>query len=331
MSYRDFDNGITSEQIRRLRALEEASELRADMTVRWRESERILSILRSIGSSPEDIRGIEDWFNGVKDYKAASKSEHEFRVRTPNGWFHSRFPDQSLVFGNPFFEEEILNGHGSQVVYPTIINEDFFAAMLGGEKRLGHKMVYLPCEGFWFKDPRLDAFCSTSDKKVEILLSNYLVKCAESMGRNVDSKLLIKDHRRPNVLSRIVDRAKTALEADQRFFEGVNAPKRHSNGKILRPSKESSPEDFIHSSFIPKENEVVIVSEAYQKFLGYCLMENLTRVEFKEFKRVAKDLVMEKFQLGLRHDIRNPEGRQTHGWKHLCLMPAPSEQIVEAA
>ncbi len=45
------------------------------------------------------------------------------------------------------------------------------------------------------------------------------------------------------------------------------------------------------------------MSEAYQKFLGYCQMENLTRVEFTEFKRVAKDLVMEKFQLGLRHDM----------------------------
>ena len=118
------------------------------------------------------------------------------------------------------------------------------------------------------------------------------------------------------------------------LFVPVAFPKRHSPGNTASPRvcfHSTSPEDFIHSSFIPKENEVVIVSEAYQKFLGYCQLENQTRVEFTEFKRVAKDLVMEKFQLGLRHDIRTPEGRQTHGWKHLCLMPAPSEQIVEAA
>jgi hypothetical protein len=50
-------------------------------------------------------------------------------------------------------------------------------------------------------------------------------------------------------------------------------------------------------------------------------MESLARVEFSRFKEVAKELVMEKFQLGLRHDIRTPEGRQTHGWKHLQLLP----------
>jgi hypothetical protein len=44
-------------------------------------------------------------------------------------------------------------------------------------------------------------------------------------------------------------------------------------------------------------------------------------VEFSRFKEVARELVMEKFQLGLRHDIRTPEGPQTHGWKDLCLAP----------
>ena len=83
---------------------------------------------------------------------------------------------------------------------------------------------------------------------------------------------------------------------------------------------------------MPKEGGVVIVGEAYQKFLGYCQRENLTRVEFTEFKRVARELVMEKFQLGLRRNVRTPEGRQTHGWKHLQLLPTPpSEQMVEAA
>ena len=166
---------------------------------------------------------------------------------------------------------------------------------------------------------------------MEILLSNYLVKCAESMGRNVDSKPLVKDHRRPQVLAGIVNRARTVLEADPRFFEGADAPRRHLHGRILQPTISSSPEDFIHSAFVPKEGAVVIVSEAYQKFLGYCQMENLTQIQFTEFKRVAKDLVMEKFQLGLRHDIRNSEGRQTHGWKQLCLVPDFSGQAIEVA
>ena len=75
----------------------------------------------------------------------------------------------------------------------------------------------------------------------------------------------------------------------------------------------------------------MIVGEAYQEFLRYCQMGDLTRVEFKEFKPVAKELVLEKFQIGLRHDIRTPEGRQTHGWKHIRLLPDPSGQAIEAA
>jgi len=121
------------------------------------------------------------------------------------------------------------------------------------------------------------------------------------------------------------------LEADPRFFEGADAPRRNSRGRILQPTLSSSPEDFIHSAFVPKEGGLVIVSEAYQRFLGYCQMENLTRIEFREFKRIARELVMEKFQLGLRHDIRTSEGRQTHGWKHLSLVSDPQAKECEAA
>ena len=121
------------------------------------------------------------------------------------------------------------------------------------------------------------------------------------------------------------------LEADPNFFEGAAAPRRHLNGRTLQPLVAASPEDFIHSAFIPKVDGVVIVSEAYQKFLGYCQEENLIRVEFTRFKQVARDLIMEKFQLGLRHDIRTPEGRQTHGWKHVCLMPEFRAQVTDAA
>jgi hypothetical protein len=331
MSYRDLERGITSKQLHHIREQEQAVRLRFEMTSRWAESERILGILRSIESVPGDTKGIEDWFNGVKGYPSQSAAVDEVLLRTPNGWFASRFPNEHMAYGNAFYEEWTTSLQGSQIILPSVINEDFLAAMLSGERRLGHRMVYLPADGFWFKDPRLDAFCPTTDKKVEILLSNYLLKCAENMGANVASKVLFLDHRRPSVLAGIVQRAKTVLEADPRFFEGANAPRRVSNGRILEPSMPSSPENFIHSTFVPKEGGVVIVSEAYQKFLGYCQRENLTRVEFTEFKRVARELVMEKFLLGLRHDVRTPEGRQTHGWKHLKLLPDWCEHQGEAA
>ena len=331
MSYRDFERGITSRQLRHIREQEQAERLRHEMIIRWQESERILSVLRSIRAVPETSTGIEDWFGRVKVHPHIPTRFDESFLRTPSGWFSAMFPDQTLSFGTAFFEETARGISGSMVIRPSVINEDFFAAMLGGERRLGHKVVYLPGDGFWFKDPRVDAFCATTDKKVEVLLSNYLIKCAENMRGNVDASLLIKDHRRAEVLSAIIKRARTVLEADPRFFEGVDAPRRFLHGRTVQPALSASPEDFIQRAFVPLQGASVVVSEAYQGFLRHCQMENLLRVQFTEFKRAAKDLVMEKFQLGLRHDIRTPEGRQTHGWKHLSLVSDLPGQVLDAA
>jgi hypothetical protein len=79
------------------------------------------------------------------------------------------------------------------------------------------------------------------------------------------------------------------------------------NGRTVQPALLASPEDFIHRAFVPLQGASEAVSEADQGFLRHCQMENRVRVQFTGFKRAAKDLVMGKFQLGLRHDIRTPE------------------------
>jgi hypothetical protein len=308
MSYRDFELGITSKQLRHMREQEQAERLRWEMTSRWGESERILSVLRSIRAIPETATGIEEWFSRVKSF--SSMRLDESCLLTPSGWFAARFPCEAQTYGRAFFEEMRTGMQASQAVLPHTINEDFFAAMLSGEKRLGHRMVHLPSEGFWFLDPKVGLFCPTTDQKVELLVSNYMVKCAEAMGGNVDSGPLLTVHRRSSVLSSIVKRARSVLEAEPRFFEGAGAPQRFLQGRILAPVASSSPAEFINRAIEPLQGGVVVVSEAYQGFLQHCQKENLARVGFSDFRKTARDLIMEKFQLGLRHDIRTPAGRQ---------------------
>jgi phage-related minor tail protein len=77
------------------------------------------------------------------------------------------------------------------------------------------------------------------------------------------------------------------LEADTPFFQGINGARRVANGRITQPATLSSPEDFIHNAFTRSEGSSVVVGEAFQEFLRFCQMGNLTRVEFTEFKRVA--------------------------------------------
>jgi hypothetical protein len=66
MSYRDFANGLTAAQLKHQRQQREDSDLQSAMHTCWRESERILGILRSMGSVPVTTEGVEAWFSGVK-------------------------------------------------------------------------------------------------------------------------------------------------------------------------------------------------------------------------------------------------------------------------
>ena len=331
MGFREIDQGIPSSSREAWKKREAQEWLRQQLASRWKESERLQGILRSAGAITMAPEALEIWADKVRPH-LKQQADEAAPQWTPNSWFHSKFPDVAERFGNAFFEETSTAGpqHRAKIL-PCVINEDFFAGMLGGEKTLGHRIIHLPGEGFLYLDLKVNAFANTSDQKVEILLSNYLIKCAENMGHNVESKLLVKDHRRPSLLAGIVSRAKTVLEADPRFFQGVNGARRHAHGTIIQPATISAPEDFIHHAFTRSEGGSVIVGEAYQEFLRYCQMGNLTRVEFTEFKRVAKQIVLEKFPLGLRHDIRTPEGRQTHGWKHIRLLQEPNLQANEAA
>jgi len=330
MSYLDFERGVSAESLRRQREFEASERLKADMTERWRESERILGILRTIGSIPEDIAGMEHWFKGVR--KHGSETAHE--QRTPNDWFQRRFSEAVRQFGRAFFNESKPNLHGAQVEIPAILNEDFFAALLAGEKRLGHRMVHCPGDGFWFYDPRVDAFCPTSDSKVELLLSNYLVKCGEALEPFANTRLLLTEHRRPAVLSRIVNKAKTVLEADHRFFEGANGQTRYIEGKRLLALPEPSPRLFIKSAVARQEGALMSASEAYLAYAVYCDRHNLPKAEYSVFKASAGELIYERFQLRIRHDIKTDSGTSTHGWKHVALLPEHIERsgkAVEAA
>jgi hypothetical protein len=215
MGFKEFDQGIPSSRLEKWRQQEANEQLSREMQARWKESERIQGILRLAGSPPEvTTEAITDWFSTVKSQAALLCHSERQQLWTPNSWFAELFPETRNRYGNAFFEDVSVDPQRRQVTTPSVINEDFFAAILEGERRLGHRIVYLPSEGFWFKDTKLDAFCPTTDKKAEVLLSNYLVKCAENMGANVASKVLFLEHRRPSVLAGIVQRAKTVLEAD---------------------------------------------------------------------------------------------------------------------
>ena len=329
MSFLDLCNGRTSEQLRRESELRESSRLQADMTSRWRESERILGILRQQSAGPLDAGNIESWYQRVRGFAGTAEEENP---RTANQWFARRFPTEAYRYGPAFFSEALSRDPFQQTRFKGgLLNEDFFAAILAGEQGLGHRIVYEEEAGFWFHDPRGDLYRLASVLKMELLLSNYLVKCAEAVGAEVDQATLVADYRESHLIKRIVEKSKAVLEVDSEFFASKHGNSRILNGRVLAPSLFKAPEKFVLSAFQPEEGSSVMVTEAYQEFLCYCQLGNLQNVEFKEFKRIARELILERHQLGFRHDLRTAEGRQTHGWKHIRLLPELATKAIQAA
>ena len=102
MSFLDLCNGRTSEQLRRESELRESSRLQADMTSRWRESERILGILRQQSAGPLDAGNIESWYQRVRGFAGTAEEENP---RTANQWFARSFPTEAYRYGPAFFSD----------------------------------------------------------------------------------------------------------------------------------------------------------------------------------------------------------------------------------
>ena len=68
---------------------------------------------------------------------------------TPSEWFSCKFPIQAQIHGCPFIELTEDRSDGLKKINPLSANVDFLAAILGGDERMGHKVIYLEGEMQW--------------------------------------------------------------------------------------------------------------------------------------------------------------------------------------
>ncbi|TSA33865.1 MAG: hypothetical protein D4R65_07080, partial [Verrucomicrobiaceae bacterium] len=241
MSYNDFERGITSEQLKKQREHEQSMTRRDDMVRKWMESERILGILRPIQAHTEPVNQIiiNDWYTTVEKRPFGTVTD----VNRPSTWFHTRFPEIAEKFGPAMLEEVKDSGPFgmSARCNPVLLNKDFLAAALGGDRGLGHMVIFYPPEKrFYFYDPRVLAFCPATDEKIQLLASNLLVKAAEACSHKVDTRPLVDEFRKPAILRQIVKLAKTILQSENTFFEGEHGKARYIDGKLGQPSDQST-------------------------------------------------------------------------------------------
>ena len=243
-----------------------------------------------------------------------------------NKWFSDRFPEQAH-YGAAFLEGTWVDGDGLKRWVPAYLNDDFFSAILGGDARLGHRVVYYPPEDTWyFYDYRVDAYRPTTEAKLKLLLSNYLIRCSQEMGCLVDVTNLVVKFRQDDVLQRIISKAKALLEADRLFFEGAEGHKRMVDGRIINPGDPPAHEQFIKRVIVQEASGTITLTDCYHKFLRYCREIGKIPPTRVEFQSVLVDAIRSAFNIGLRHDVPGPNGKQANGW--IGIAYRQDEQVV---
>jgi hypothetical protein len=240
-------------------------------------------------------------------------------VNDANLWFVGMFPEAVKLFGPGFLQASYVDVDALPRCIPMELNEDAWASALS-DHRLGHQVVYYtPENAWWFLDYRVDAFCVTSEAKLYALLSNFLIRCSQDCGSLVDIRPLVTDFRRPEILKRVIERAKALLAADVSFFSGERGHRRMVNGKIIEPTAKPSYELFVQKNLTKQPASAVTVTDAFHQYFTFCREQKMNPLTRQEFRSMVVEIVREEFGCGLRHDVVGKNGKQTEGWVGLGI------------
>jgi hypothetical protein len=236
--------------------------------------------------------------------------------QTPSEWFAKKFRLQLETFGPPILESVCLDQAGQKRVTPVSLNDDFFASILGGDAGLKHHVVfYVPEESWFFFDPRSNCFNPTTEQKLQILLSQYFIRCAKEMPRSVDIGPLFNDFRSDDALKRIVKRARSLRAADASFFSSESPHKRLHGAEVHTKITKQ----FVREAIRPTPGEVLPIDRCFSAFADYCRSKQLSTMARKQFKRTVAEVIKEEFDIGYRHDLQTEEHKYQRGWRGLTL------------
>ncbi len=241
-------------------------------------------------------------------------------INDPNIWFAKMFPESKDRFGPAFLQLTGDDMIGLPRFVPLEINVDFFAHALGGDRHLGHRVVYYqPEETFYFYDPRLGCFCPTTEAKLAALLSSYLIQCAQESGGLVEVAPLFTKFRDIEVLNAVIRRARALLEADSSFFSGEQGNRRMIDGKIIESTAKASYELFVEKELVKIDSSAITVTDAFHHYFTFCRLNALAPLSRQEFASLVAEVVRVAFGCGVRRDVRGRNGKQTAGWVGLGL------------
>jgi hypothetical protein len=239
----------------------------------------------------------------------------ERKPTTPSEWFSKMFPVQAHIHGCPFIELAEDRSDGLKKINPLSANLDFLAAILGGDEKMGHKIIYLEGEMQWYYlDQPSNIFKPTADEKLANLLRALLIRCAEELPDNVHKLNLFLEFRSDKTIRAVVHRAKSILAADHTFFCTDSKNARQKGLEV----HERLAKVFVEQILERQPGEVLTLTNAYLVFIEFLKQKSMVPVKRSIFKGMFTPLIRDAFNLGLRNDvIDQATNHQTAGWKGL--------------
>jgi len=237
------------------------------------------------------------------------KPEH----KTPNEWFGRRYGEQVEKYGSPFLE---LVDNVTNQVLPIVINQDFFAGVLGGRRDLGHHTIYFEGEMQWYFKDSDGIFKPTTAEKLANLYRALLLKCAEQMPPQVHKLNLFHEFRSDKTAKAVVQRAKSILAADHTFFSPESRNQRQKGPELF----ERVAKLFVEQLLTSEPGQILKLAEAYNVFRGLLKQRELPDIKRSDFKAVVGPLIREQFNVALRNDLPGPDSCGVRGWKNVKLL-----------
>ena len=247
-----------------------------------------------------------------------SKPQWLTEPKTATEWFCAKFPTQIKVFGGPFLEEQQPDFTGNKTSRPLVPNRDCLAACLGGDERLGHRIIYYAAElQFYFYDPRDQMYHATTDQKMGNLLRGLLARCATEVRGEEHLFNTFHTFRSDAIVKAVVNRAKSVLEASPDFFSATSPNQRIAGPEIHQRLALV----FAQKLLEPHTGSILTIGQTYALFNKFAQSKSMPAIKRSDFKSLMAETIRDAYGLGVRNDLMNAETqKQQCGW--LGLRPS---------
>ena len=237
---------------------------------------------------------------------------------SPNAWFCQKYPMQFEQHGSPFLElTQRLDQFSTQTICVSI-NQQFFAACLGGRKDLNHHVIYYESElTYYFKDVD-GVYKPTTAEKLANLYRGLLMRCLQEMPPTVHKLNLFHEFTSDKYAKSVVQKAKSLLLADPSFFRADGPNQRIRGVEVI----ERVARVFVESLLTKEAGQILVLQDAYAMFRDLLRQRELPDIKRSVFQSVAAPLIRNQFDVALRNDLSLGDRSGIRGWKGVKVIQA---------